>query len=184
MAAAARRSGHEIRLDAQPTTVHGAPADLARAINNLLQNALKWSPEDSPIDVTVRAGTVTVRDRGPGINPEDAPHIFDRFYRAANARTQPGSGLGLAIVRQVTEAHRGTASMRAAPGGGSTFTIELPTREDQARSNTPLNPPTLHSTRPRHCQPPAAAQKGDWRDVTPTSGPGSLTSGISAADAV
>ena len=73
----------------------------------------------------MRAGAVTVRDHGPGIDPADLPHIFDRFYRAAAARTLPGSGLGLAIVRQVAEAHGGTVTAATA-GGGTRFTLSLP----------------------------------------------------------
>ncbi len=72
-------------------------------------------------------GTVTVRDHGPGIDAADLPHIFDRFYRAAAARTLPGSGLGLAIVRQVAEAHGGTVSAEPALGGGTRFTLSFPT---------------------------------------------------------
>ena len=147
VAAAARRSGREIRLNVQPTIVYGAPADLMRAINNLLHNALKWSPADAPVDVCVGGGTVSVRDRGPGIDAEDEAHVFDRFYRAANARTTPGSGLGLAIVKQVAEAHRGSASVRSAPGGGSTFTISLPAHEPKSGdAETHVEPPTSSST--------------------------------------
>jgi len=76
--------------------------------------------------VTVAAGVVEVRDRGVGIAPEDLPHVFDRFYRAADARTLPGSGLGLAIVRQVAEAHGGAATAEPAPGGGTIMAIRLP----------------------------------------------------------
>ena len=81
-----------------------------------------------PIDVTVKEGSVTVRDHGPGIDPADLPHVFDRFYRAPRARALPGSGLGLAIVRQVAEAHGGKVTASRAEGGGSLFTLSLPTR--------------------------------------------------------
>jgi two-component system sensor histidine kinase MprB len=110
----------------EPTSVSGAPAELTRAISNLLDNAVKWSSPDDPIEVTVAEGVCSVRDHGVGIAPEDIPHVFDRFYRAADARTLPGSGLGLAIVRQVAEAHRGTATAQAAPGGGTIMSIRLP----------------------------------------------------------
>ena len=70
---------------------------------------------------------MTVRDYGPGIDAEDLPHIFDRFYRAAAARTLPGSGLGLAIVRQVAEAHGGAVTAEPAHGGGTRFTLSFPT---------------------------------------------------------
>ena len=125
--AAARRSNVDIALTTNPTTVNAAPTDLARAITNLLDNAIKWNPANTPIEVTVRDGAVTVRDHGPGIDPHDLPHIFDRFYRAASARTLPGSGLGLAIVRQVTESHQGTVTSTPAAGGGTLFTLSLPT---------------------------------------------------------
>jgi two-component system sensor histidine kinase MprB len=123
---AARRTDREFRFEHEPTTVSGAPAELMRAISNLLDNALKWSSADDPVDVTVLAGVVSVRDYGAGIAPDDLPHVFDRFYRAADARTLPGSGLGLAIVRQVAESHRGTATAEAAPGGGTIISIRLP----------------------------------------------------------
>jgi two-component system sensor histidine kinase MprB len=126
IAVAERRSGREIRADLQPSTVLAAPDDLARAISNLLDNAIKWSPVDEPIEVSVRDGTCRVRDHGPGVAAADIPHVFDRFYRAAAARTLPGSGLGLAIVRQVAEANGGTATAERAEGGGSIFVIRLP----------------------------------------------------------
>ena len=84
-------------------------------------------PPDKPVEVAVNDGTLTVRDYGPGIDLEDLPHIFDRFYRAAAARALPGSGLGLAIVRQVAEAHGGTVTAEPAAGGGTRFTLSLPT---------------------------------------------------------
>ena len=116
-AVTARRSGVEIRLKTTPTLVAGSPDALTRAIANLLDNAVKWSPPGEPVEVSVAAGTVCVRDHGPGIRPEDLPHVFDRFYRATAARTLPGSGLGLAIVKQVAEAHGGTIT---AQGSGPT----------------------------------------------------------------
>jgi two-component system sensor histidine kinase MprB len=97
-----------------------------RAISNFLDNAVKWSSPEDPIEVTVAAGVCSVRDYGTGIAAEDLPHVFDRFYRAADARTLPGSGLGLAIVRQVAEAHRGTATAESARGGGTIMSIRLP----------------------------------------------------------
>jgi two-component system, OmpR family, sensor histidine kinase MprB len=69
---------------------------------------------------------VTVRDHGPGVDEADRAHVFDRFYRSAASRTLPGSGLGLAIVRQIAEAHGGSASVEPAKGGGSVFRLRLP----------------------------------------------------------
>jgi len=128
--AVARASRHapaqHFELDSEPLAVSGIPARLERAVNNLLDNAVKWNPPGSPIEVTVRAGQVTVRDHGPGFAPEDLPHVFDRFYRATRARGLPGAGLGLAIVRQVAEAHGGTVEASNAPGGGALLRLSLP----------------------------------------------------------
>jgi two-component system, OmpR family, sensor histidine kinase MprB len=118
-----------IRLDATPCTVHGIERRLDRALANLLDNAIKWSPPGGVVEVTVRSGSVEVRDHGPGISPADLPHVFDRFYRSAAARGMPGSGLGLAIVRQVAEAHGGTVSAAPAPGGGTLLALRLPVIE-------------------------------------------------------
>jgi two-component system sensor histidine kinase MprB len=109
-----------------PTLVVGVPARLDRAVANLLDNAAKWSPPGAAIDVSLRGGELSVRDRGPGIAAEDLPFVFDRFYRAPGARGRPGSGLGLAIVRQVAEAHGGEVEARGAPGGGALLAMRLP----------------------------------------------------------
>jgi two-component system sensor histidine kinase MprB len=99
---------------------------VARAIGNLLDNAVKWSPPGGAVEVKVDDGEVTVRDHGPGIAQADLPHVFDRFYRAPSARGLPGSGLGLAIVKHVADAHRGTVSAETAPGGGTLLRLTLP----------------------------------------------------------
>jgi two-component system, OmpR family, sensor histidine kinase MprB len=67
-----------------------------------------------------------VRDHGPGVPPDELPHIFDRFFRAGNARDRTGSGLGLAIVKQVAERHGGSVGAAAAPGGGLEVVLALP----------------------------------------------------------
>jgi two-component system sensor histidine kinase MprB len=126
VATAARRSTTPFRTDLEPTVVNAAPEAVSSAIANLIDNAVKWSPDGVPVEVTVKDGTVTVRDHGPGIDPADLAHVFDRFYRAPAARTLPGSGLGLAIVRQVAEAHGGTVTAEAAAGGGTQFAFRLP----------------------------------------------------------
>jgi two-component system sensor histidine kinase MprB len=102
------------------------PHMLERAISNLLDNAVKYSPAGSPLTVEVSGGRIEVRDRGPGIAPEDQPHVFDRFYRAAAVRTEPGSGLGLAIVHQIVERHGGRVLLRNEAGGGAVVGFELP----------------------------------------------------------
>ena len=108
-----------------PTVVNVDAVLVERAVLNLLDNAVKYSPDGAPIEVTVRDGEVVVQDHGPGIAEEDLPRVFDRFYRAAAARAKPGSGLGLAIVREAAEAHGGRASVESSPAGAR-FRLSLP----------------------------------------------------------
>jgi two-component system, OmpR family, sensor histidine kinase MprB len=121
------RNHPEIPIEASlaPTSIVGRPAGLERAIGNLLDNAAKWSPPGSPVEVRLEGGELTVRDHGPGIAEQDIPHVFERFYRATSARGMPGSGLGLAIVRQVAEAHAGTIEAEPAEGGGTLMRLRL-----------------------------------------------------------
>ena len=107
------------------TQVQADPVLLERAVSNLLDNAVKYSPPGAPIEVTVREGEVVVADHGPGVAEEDLPRIFDRFYRAASARSLPGAGLGLAIVREAAEAHGGQATADSSPAGAR-FRLTLP----------------------------------------------------------
>jgi two-component system sensor histidine kinase MprB len=109
-----------------PSLVEAAPSRLDRALGNLLDNAEKWSPPGTAIEVRVADGQVQVRDHGPGIDPADLPHVFDRFYRAPAARGKPGSGLGLAIVQQVVESHGGNVAAGNAPDGGALLRLSLP----------------------------------------------------------
>jgi two-component system, OmpR family, sensor histidine kinase MprB len=111
--------------DLRPSELHGVPNTIARAVSNLLDNAGKWSPPGEKVEVTVRNGQVIVRDHGPGIEDDDLPFVFDRFYRAPAARKLPGSGLGLAIVKQVAEAHGGGVGAERAEGGGTQMTLRL-----------------------------------------------------------
>jgi two-component system sensor histidine kinase MprB len=124
---AERRNGHPIELDLEPTTVVGRSSRLERAVGNLLDNAAKWSPDGASIRVALAGGTLMVEDQGPGIEPADRARVFDRFYRAAAARSQPGSGLGLAIVRQVVDDHGGTVLVDESPSGGAAVGFRLPT---------------------------------------------------------
>jgi two-component system, OmpR family, sensor histidine kinase MprB len=102
-----------------PTVVSGEPERIARAVSNLLDNASKWSPAGGTIEVVLAEGTVSVRDHGRGFAEQDLPHVFDRFYRASDARSTTGSGLGLAIVRQAAESHGGAVeALNARDGGG------------------------------------------------------------------
>ena len=123
VATASRRSATAIDADLRPTVVNAAPEAVTRAVANLIDNAVKWSPDGEPIEVTVKDGTVKVRDHGPGIDPADLPHIFDRFYRASD--TKGGAGLGLAIAKRILELHGTTLSAESEVDRGTTFTFEL-----------------------------------------------------------
>jgi two-component system, OmpR family, sensor histidine kinase MprB len=119
------RPGVVFTPDLHESVVQGEAAAIDRAVANLLDNAAKWSPPGTEIEVRVQDGELTVRDHGPGIDEEDLPFVFDRFYRATSARGMPGSGLGLAIVRQVAEAHGGTVTAERADGGGTRISLRL-----------------------------------------------------------
>jgi two-component system sensor histidine kinase MprB len=122
---ARRRSGRTITIEAEgDSAVVVRQPMIERAISNLVDNALKYST--APIVVSITGSRLEVRDHGPGIAPSDQPHIFDRFYRAAEARTEPGSGLGLAIVKQIVERHGGTVWAANNGGGGAVVGFELP----------------------------------------------------------
>ncbi len=128
----ARRRAPTVTFDAhlEPGMVRGQPVLLERAVLNLLDNAAKWSPPYGRVEVGLHGNgagwQLDVRDHGPGIGPEDLPHVFDRFYRSQAARALPGSGLGLAIVRQVVESHGGQALATSMPDGGAIISVRLP----------------------------------------------------------
>jgi two-component system, OmpR family, sensor histidine kinase MprB len=115
----------EFVTDLRPSELHGVPGTIARAVSNLLDNAAKWSPPGGRVEVAVDEGQVVVRDHGPGIDEDDLPYVFDRFYRAPAARRLPGSGLGLAIVKQVAEAHGGRVDAERTDDGGTRMRLRL-----------------------------------------------------------
>ncbi|AUG79063.1 histidine kinase [Kitasatospora sp. MMS16-BH015] len=127
-----RGPGLHFELDIHPWYVAGDPAALERAVINLLDNAVKYSPPASTIEVRLAHGTLTVRDHGPGIPPEELKYVFDRFWRSPSSRQLPGSGLGLSIVAQTVEDSEGTVTLGPATDGGpgALATVRIPGQAD------------------------------------------------------
>ena len=116
-------------LEVEPVKVVGDPARLRQLAAILIDNAIRHAPQGGNVAVAARAkdgsACLTVTDDGPGIRPEDLPHVFERFWRAADAPPE-GSGLGLSIASWITERHAGTISVGNAPEGGARFEVRLP----------------------------------------------------------
>jgi two-component system sensor histidine kinase MprB len=140
LARARRRAGHvNFEVDLHPWYLLGEPVALERAVLNLLDNAVKFSPPDGIIRVDLRPdgdgfAFLQVADAGPGINDADLPYVFDRFYRSDEARTLPGSGLGLAIVKSAAERHGGSVYAGRSADGGALMAIRLPGRPEASTS--------------------------------------------------
>jgi two-component system sensor histidine kinase MprB len=134
----AERRARELTFEQQlqPSLVQADAQRLGRAISNMLDNAAKWSPPKGTIDVSVADGKVTVRDHGPGFPTSGLDKVFDRFWRADDARGKPGSGLGLAIVQRVAEENGGEASASNAEDGGAVVSLELPEVEPNGSNGT------------------------------------------------
>jgi signal transduction histidine kinase len=141
-------SQHTIRLEANEQEVVGAwdAARLRRVLDNLLGNAIKYSPEGGTISVSVGRqqdpagawGVVCVRDQGVGIPEQDQPHIFDPFRRAANVAGRiAGNGIGLAGSCRIVQQHGGSIDLESREGQGSTFTLRLPLRPAPAADTGP-----------------------------------------------
>ncbi len=131
----ARLDGRDV-VDSVPESlsVHADRELLGLALRQLLDNAVKYSPPGSAIEIAATGGPtvdITVRNSGAAIPEREQARLFERFYRGAQARRVPGTGMGLAIVRQIAEAHRGSVRVRSAPGAGTEFVISLPQEDDQ-----------------------------------------------------
>jgi two-component system, OmpR family, sensor histidine kinase MprB len=118
--------GVRFRADLAPCSLQGVPDRLGRAVNNVLDNAARFSPAGGVVEVMLRDGTLSVRDHGPGVADEELALLFERFYRGPTTRERQGSGLGLAIVRQVVESHGGTVEAANADGGGLVLRLTFP----------------------------------------------------------
>lgn len=123
-----RRRGPGLKFDVEvgPLWLLGEADTLERAITNLLDNAVKFSPPGGTIRVQLEGDQLRISDQGPGIAEEDLPHIFDRFYRSEKARNTPGTGLGLSIVAQTVARHGGWVRASRSAEGGAEFTVRLP----------------------------------------------------------
>lgn len=132
---AAQKKRLQLAINVGPglPAVSGNAEYLERAIANLVDNAIKYTPDEGRIAVAAAAAdghvTLTVSDTGIGIPAEDVPRIFERFYRVDRSRSRDvgGTGLGLSIVKHVVQMHQGTVAVNSTPGSGSTFTLKLPT---------------------------------------------------------
>ena len=141
--------------------VYGDPDLLVTALRNLIDNAIRYSPENTRVGVGVRAKegliAISVTDQGEGLSPEDQERVFERFYRvdAARSRHTGGTGLGLSIVKHVVSNHGGEVTLWSQPGHGSTFTLRLPEMEgpdveEEPAAGPKSAPPKHHSARQSH----------------------------------
>jgi two-component system sensor histidine kinase MprB len=121
-----RAPGMNFDVELNPFYVMGESDTLERAVTNLLDNAVKWSPPGGTIRVQLEGDRLRVADQGPGIAETDLPHIFDRFYRSDPSRKTPGTGLGLSIVAQAIKMHGGWVKAGPSAQGGAEFTVQLP----------------------------------------------------------
>jgi two-component system, OmpR family, sensor histidine kinase MprB len=141
VARAERRSPQlEFTVELEPTAIVNAPDRVTRAVTNVIDNARKWSPPSGRIEILLRDGLLSVRDHGPGFDEADLQHVFDRFYRAEQARRMPGSGLGLAIVKQAAEAHGGSARAANAADGGAILRVSFCPPADPSAGAEPAVP--------------------------------------------
>lgn len=154
-----RRRGPGLVFDVElnPLYVIGEAETLERAVANLLDNAVKWSPPGGTVRVQLEGTRLRVADQGPGIREEDMPYVFDRFFRSDAARNTPGTGLGLSIVAQTVARHGGHVRVGRSAQGGAEFTISLPgstTLEGLSAGPPPEPGPEPGRSRPRPGQPP------------------------------
>lgn len=131
---ARRRTGREINTDVESHRLEGRRVMLERAVANLIDNAVKWSPASGAVEVSLAGGRLAVRDHGPGIEEKDRPYVFDRFFRTDTARGAPGSGLGLAIVKRIVDDHGGEVFVEAPQGGGAVVGFTLPAMDGEAKT--------------------------------------------------
>jgi two-component system sensor histidine kinase MprB len=120
------RTVRDITVTTDSSVVMGKPLALSRALSNIVGNADKFAPPDTPISIDVAEGVVTVSDGGSGFEQDDLPLVFERFYRSDSARSETGSGLGLSIVKQIIDDHDGEVFARNGSNGGAEVGFKLP----------------------------------------------------------
>jgi signal transduction histidine kinase len=125
-----------VTIPSERTRTRGSEGLLRRVIENLTDNAVKYTRADGSISISLveeeGSAILTVADDGGGMSAEELAHAFDRFWRSDASRERPGSGLGLAIAKAVVEAHHGSITAASDPGMGTTFTVRLPLLPDEA----------------------------------------------------
>jgi signal transduction histidine kinase len=128
------RAGREIRVQGDDQRVLGDRSYLLRVFDNLVSNAVKYSPKSAPIEALIQTDgdevVVAVADAGDGIAPEDLPHVFEEFWRSSDAAKRSGSGVGLFIAKKIVDAHGGTIAVRSRPRSGATVSVRLPVARD------------------------------------------------------
>jgi two-component system sensor histidine kinase MprB len=125
-----RRSDCFFVVDTELCKIKVEPSLAERAVSNLISNAVKWSPSAGIVEVTVRDGSLTVRDHGPGIAEEETELIFERFYRSASSPSAEGSGLGLSIVRHIAESFGGSTQVVEHQGDGAAIALSFPLSQE------------------------------------------------------
>lgn len=135
LAPLAKKRGQTLRVDVGDNCeMFADPGKLAQVCYNIIENAIKYTPDGGTITVTLRRmgrdAVLDISDTGVGIPPEDLPHVFDRFYRVDKARSRDtgGTGLGLSIVQQIVRLHAGSVTVASERGKGTTFTVQLPVK--------------------------------------------------------
>jgi signal transduction histidine kinase len=141
-----RSAGLHLVQDLPPTFVLGDPQRLRQVVTNLLANGAKFTPAGGEVKLRVGASqdraVLEVADSGPGIPPEEAALVWERFYRGKSGRSTAGSGIGLAVVKELAAAHGGTVHLVSPSGGGARFIVELPlaTRPESDQPGLPKSP--------------------------------------------
>jgi signal transduction histidine kinase len=148
--------GVRVEVDPEPAMLDGDPVRIRQLVTILVDNAIRHSPRGGAVTVRVRVegavAALEVSDQGPGLRPEDMPHVFDRFYRAPGAPSG-GTGLGLAIARWVVERHGGRIGVRNGEAGGAIFRAELPAAVPGAAAPPPGDPTTATPDPPSQASP-------------------------------